>query len=474
MFRQEQIEIPEENPFKNCLLDRKKYGVLLTELVKTYNDGFVMTINNDWGTGKTTFVKMWQEMLNTKEYSLKTIYFNAWENDFQEDVDIALMSHLKELEGTSDSDFNSVLSKGAHIFKKGSSILLKGILRKVLGEKTAEEAVEAVTEISATDVSERLENYLDRKDCLLDFQNALKDYIEKSTDSLPLVFFIDELDRCKPSYAVEVLETIKHVFAVPGIVFVLSINKDQLGKAIAGYYGNTSMDTDDYLKRFIDLEFTLPAPDIERFVNVLIIKYNFIKLFSNEDWTQPANPIPRPMKEYMETCYLICHAYDLKLRDLEKIFPRIRLTFPRTSAFNTRFHPVLILLAILHDKDRLLLKSIQSSTFQIEEFIENLDTKMKPLLNLPQDKHHIIVDLFSTLILFYRQQLIEEQNLSSLSLFRPDSGGELLTDLKILEVYQPKIAAILKKRSSSIETMRLPKLNHFIENYSLTHFINKD
>ncbi len=52
-----EIEIEEENPFANCKLDRKKYSSVLTNIINSYPYGFVLALNNKWGTGKTTFVK---------------------------------------------------------------------------------------------------------------------------------------------------------------------------------------------------------------------------------------------------------------------------------------------------------------------------------------------------------------------------------------------------------------------------------
>lgn len=76
------IKIDSEYPFINCKLGREKYANVLTSIVANYGDGFVLALNNKWGAGKTTFVKMWEQMLINKEY--QTIYFNAWENDFED------------------------------------------------------------------------------------------------------------------------------------------------------------------------------------------------------------------------------------------------------------------------------------------------------------------------------------------------------------------------------------------------------
>lgn len=75
------IEVDIEKPFANCKLDRKKYADALTNIVGTYADGFVLAINNEWGTGKTTFIKMWQQHLRRPAAVGITIFlFHAFRN----------------------------------------------------------------------------------------------------------------------------------------------------------------------------------------------------------------------------------------------------------------------------------------------------------------------------------------------------------------------------------------------------------
>ncbi len=78
------IEVNNDNPFANDILDREKYGTTLKNVVEMYTEGGgVIAINGDWGTGKTTFVRMWSAMLENEEF--KTVYFNAWETDYYND-----------------------------------------------------------------------------------------------------------------------------------------------------------------------------------------------------------------------------------------------------------------------------------------------------------------------------------------------------------------------------------------------------
>ena len=74
--RSQEIEIPQENPFANDKLGRSSVCNILTDIVSFYGQsGCVMALGGEWGSGKTTFVKMWRQHLKNEGY--KTLYFNA-------------------------------------------------------------------------------------------------------------------------------------------------------------------------------------------------------------------------------------------------------------------------------------------------------------------------------------------------------------------------------------------------------------
>ena len=93
--------------------------------------------------------------------------------------------------------------------------------------------------------------------------------LSKSRENRPLIVVIDELDRCRPSYAVELLETAKHLFAVNNIIFVLAVNRTELAHSIKALYGS-GFDAEGYLGRFFDVDFRLPAPERKAFINALL------------------------------------------------------------------------------------------------------------------------------------------------------------------------------------------------------------
>ncbi|RYZ83782.1 MAG: hypothetical protein EOP04_19295, partial [Proteobacteria bacterium] len=247
-----ELIIPDDNPFENCKLDREPYAKILTTIVQTYADGFVMAINNDWGTGKTTFIKMWKQLLNNKSY--RTIYFNAWENDFDSNPLVALIAEFESIAiKSTKKDFKSLLKNAATLAKNVLPATSKTIVDHLTGgtAKVTSEIAQNLTR-AVTDIFEgKVKDYAERKKTIKTFRSKLETYVS-GNDGKPLIFFIDELDRCRPTYAVEVLEQIKHLFAVSGIVFVLSIDKNHLASAVKGVYGSESINTNEYLRRFID------------------------------------------------------------------------------------------------------------------------------------------------------------------------------------------------------------------------------
>ena len=103
-FKHSDIEIPREDPFKNCKLNRQPNAIILTQIVQNYSDSFVLSINGEWGTGKTTFMKMWAAYL--KQQEITSIYFNAWENDFISDPMIGRTTAIKDFQNSQDIKFN--------------------------------------------------------------------------------------------------------------------------------------------------------------------------------------------------------------------------------------------------------------------------------------------------------------------------------------------------------------------------------
>ena len=218
----EKLEIPAEQPFKNCKLDREKYADVLKAIITTYNKGFVLAINGKWGTGKTTFVEMWKAYLKLDHFH--TLYFNAWENDFISDPLIGLLGELKKMspQKKAEEALESVINTAGKIVLKAAPAMFKGVVKRYAGEEIVDILCDGIEEGTSM-LKKAIENYENQKRSLSDFRKELENYVNEVCEKKPLIFIIDELDRCNPHYAVKTLERIKHLFNIPNIVFVLSI-----------------------------------------------------------------------------------------------------------------------------------------------------------------------------------------------------------------------------------------------------------
>ncbi len=322
-IKHHEIEIPQENPFANCQLAREPYARVLTDIVNTYADGFVLAINNEWGTGKTTFVKMWQQQL--KNEGFQTIYFNAWENDFDSNPLVALMSELETLTNAKNEKvFKSVVEKGAVLVKNIAPALLKALANKYIGSEVLADIVENTTKASTEILEEGIKEYSAKKITIKEFRIELEKFVKQDNNSKPVVFIVDELDRCRPNYSVEVLEQIKHFFSVSGIVFVLSIDKKQLGAAVEGYYGSNKINSSEYLRRFIDLEYSIPAPESRNIVSYFFKYYAFDQFFYNSERANYRD-YSEDGKQFQLIAYELFSKYQPTLRQQEKIFAHARV-----------------------------------------------------------------------------------------------------------------------------------------------------
>ena len=263
------IAVPEDDPFVHDLLDRKESIRVLTHLVRSFEGPCVLAIDAAWGNGKTTFLKIWRQHLINSSFSV--VQFNAWETDFAGDPFLALCTELTdELETYTDTDLRSKIASTRECAKKIMRRAVPSLIRALTaGILDADSILESEAGNALASITEdRFAEYKSAKDSISEFRSSLNDIaktVSQSRDGRPLIVMIDELDRCRPSYAVELLEVAKHLFSVNGIIFVLAVNRSELLHSIKALYGR-NFDARGYLRRFIDIDFRLPEPDRKRFI----------------------------------------------------------------------------------------------------------------------------------------------------------------------------------------------------------------
>lgn len=365
-IKHQELAIPPDKPFANCKLGREKYAVVLTDIIKTFPDGFVLAVNNEWGTGKTTFVKMWEQHL--KNEGFQTIYFNAWENDFNNNPLVAIIAELKTLINTKNKTaFKSVVEKGSVLVKNVVPALAKSVIKKyVVDVEEIADAVENATKAATEILEEEISEYANKKKTIAEFRGELEKFVKKADSNKPLIFIIDELDRCRPDYAVEVLEQMKHFFSVRGIVFVLSIDKTHLAASVRGYYGSESINTDEYLRRFIDLEYSIPKPSTKEFVAYLYGYYAFGDFLGSQKRME-IRAFQSDAQLLQRMAELLFEQSNATLRQQEKIFAHTRLVFRAFKENNYTFSYLLFVLVYIKTLNRDLYSQIETNILTPQE-----------------------------------------------------------------------------------------------------------
>lgn len=454
-----------DNPFQLCKLGREKYANILTNIVQNYAEGFVLALNGEWGTGKTTFVKMWQASLEKNGY--KTIYFNAWENDFESEPMTAILGEFKNLVGVHIDKYKSLLKAGAIVTKNVLPAILKGLISRYIdADKTLEvfqKSIEAATEI----LDKQVDDYISKKQGLIDFKIELERFVDSSIGEKPIIFLIDELDRCRPDYAVEVLEKVKHFFSVKGIVFVLSIDKVQLGHSIQGYYGSEHIDSNEYLRRFIDIEYKLPKPDDDVFCGYLYDYYEFDEFFKSSIRSN-SHELRDDGKLFKEFAVRLFADYKYTLRQQERIFAYSRIVLKSIANNNYVFPDIFLLL--IHFKDRKidLYNNIKYLRLSIQDLVNEYESIFSEILKDEISgvnfKEFMLIE--SRLILFYYNSWIRDSKKvrSNYELFTRKENKIILSFKTTMnnELYNDALGDFLANRGYS---------NSY--SYQLNHLINK-
>lgn len=321
-MKSKQVEIDKTNPFVNCKLGREKYADVLTSIIEATPSGFVMSVDGCWGTGKSTFMRMWKQKLENSGY--KTALFNAWENDFISDPTVAVLAEIKNILGD-DENIQGIIDKVYRVTAKTIPSMAKAAL-KIMGLEAVGDIASDIAKASLEEFDNEIKDYAEKKNSLDIIREELIQFIKSKCGDNPFVFIVDELDRCRPDYAVEVLEKIKHFFTVDGIVFVLSIDKEQLSNSIRGCYGSDLINAPEYLRRFIDLEYTLPIPDYKNFAVYLYSIYEIDQFYDSTK-----RRISSPKESLSEFIALLSIEYSITLRQMEKMFAHMRIV---TRMFN--------------------------------------------------------------------------------------------------------------------------------------------
>lgn len=314
-----------EKAFAGDLLGREKLARRLTGYLDRLRVGAVLAIDAPWGEGKTWFGRNWAKHLESEPHKHKVVFIDAFAQDYVEDPFLLIAAEIAAALDDGKGAGKELREKAVGVMKAILPVSAKALInlagRVALGSANLsddyQETVDGITggAADATNkwIEKKLEGHAQEKASLEHFRIELAKFA--AAQEKPVVIFIDELDRCRPTFAVQLIERIKHFFDVPNLVFVLLLNREQIESSIKGVYGHET-DAATYLGKFVHLFLRLPknlsrntdsfGHPTEAFIKDVLNRYGF------------ASTQATLVENLMSDLYQWAVAANMSLRDIER------------------------------------------------------------------------------------------------------------------------------------------------------------
>ena len=434
-------DIDSSNPWVDDLLARQDIATRLTNLVATQEPPLSISLHGQWGTGKTFLLRRWQKTLELDGY--QAIYFNAWEDDFCDDPLLAMIGHLAgHFEG----------NKFKELARRVAEIALPLIKENLLGVIKATTGLTIKLDQQEQGNKTPLDAYLEQratKDQLKNQLAQLSDEVARETGH-PLVFIVDELDRCRPTFAIELLERVKHIFDVPHIVFVFGLNRDELSKSLSSVYGD--INTDVYLRRFFDFEFNIPEADSQGFALHLMDKFMLGQVFHSLSAEARNNIHVYDFQNYKAVFPKLWSALGLSLRDIDYSI-RLLALLTKNVPVGTHTNPfVLGILIGMKFKKPEFYHSLAAGNFLTSKIMDYIDGELR----------HDLIDNDLSYSLDRSEGFLYCAD--SLNVRRSDPGEAALTELQRVGGDSSDISfSVISKRAQNADQRQLDRICQAID-----------
>lgn len=242
--------------FAGDALNRREFAEGIYKLVQRVDKG-VIAIDGEWGVGKSWFGLQLKKLIEHKG-DFHAIWIDAFEADWADDPALTLISSIaSELpEAEQKKFFDTVTPLITKAIPTAAKLAVKAAANFVgVDDDVADGVADLFKDSGEAYVRNKLEELAERKKTLLYLKETISDCVQKSKGG-KVVVFVDELDRCSPAYAIRLLERLKHLFEIDGVVFVLLWHRKQIKNAVESFYGAGS-DGAMYLDKFVDYPLSL-------------------------------------------------------------------------------------------------------------------------------------------------------------------------------------------------------------------------
>lgn len=368
---------------ETCKLNRAEYCNFISDYITEEHDGFVLNLNGAWGSGKTHFLRMLYANLLSNRYPV--VYIDAWESDFSKEpltvVASELLSQLNLL--------NSNIGKNIGPLKDLLGKVLKGTIYGVTGYVSNQVLADPSIGVEAA------KTLLDDKTPSDFLNNIQKNHNEQIkaiqsiriqlsnlagtlktsySANIPVIVLVDELDRCRPTYAVELLEVVKHFFQTKNFVFIIASDTQQLEHSIQSVYGN-KFESTKYLKRFFNREARLPVPDIKSYISTS--DFN-LKNYPTENIVLIPNI---KNTNYVQNITNVLLSFKLEIRDIDQIISKIISCLRSASHIKVKTNKIQSVDIII------LTVGIVEQHLKLDSFEKRTDNNMEP----PSEMNSVIL-----------------------------------------------------------------------------------
>ncbi|MBW0279565.1 KAP family P-loop NTPase fold protein [Shewanella xiamenensis] len=371
--------------FPRDTLDRARYASFLHNYlaVNAIDGGYVLNLNAKWGSGKTYFINRWMESIKDTH---PVVYIDAWKQDYSDDpmltVISSLINALSEQLPVENEILSNITEKSARFIKAAAPALLKGLVKKAVGlnlddikvegePKSDDKFISDTLSESAAAVAQCLvKDHNDKLQSVEYLRNEIKALItaviahKQGALKVPAFIFIDELDRCRPSYALEMLEVVKHFFELDNIAFIVATDTEQLQHAVKAVYGE-GFDAQTYLGRFFRRRYSLT--ELSRYEFVSHITEN--KVTYNPKWKEFV-PSLAELDDFTNVVSIVADRFRLSLRETEQLTDKFLAVLSNTAKTLNPY--LLLILFVLRDKHYYLYADWLDTTSTNHTHFDNL------------------------------------------------------------------------------------------------------
>ena len=347
--------------------------------------GYTISLNAEFGNGKTTFLKMFEHFITTEKQNYDVLFINAWETDFQKEPVIAiLLEFINYLELAKSQ--NQIQTKSVNNLITIITNTIGTLTNQFIKNKTGFDIQELkkhhknnsnsintdnAKQSQALIGNNILKEFKGRKTAIKNIKEVILEYTKKERK---LLIIIDELDRARPDYAVHFLEDMKHFFDIKNVVFLVAVNKKQMEATVKCLYGQ-DLDFNGYYMKFFKQDINLPDPykEAQKLVDSLI-KQTKVQYLTQEN-CGPLIENKAGRNEQKQYFYLFCKMFNLTLREVETFIRIFNVILGRNNKASLywAYHICYFFFICLFIKHKQCTQEVLSGKWTLDSFINFLD-----------------------------------------------------------------------------------------------------